>query len=76
MALENLGVAVAPPVAFIQEYLGTGLKGRSWYLSEFVDGPSCLITCPLLTIKLYRRTGYGTDHRYIEVAMEPPHYAW
>jgi serine/threonine protein kinase len=42
IVLENLGVAVAPPVAFIQEYLVAGLKGQSWYLSEFVDGLSCL----------------------------------
>ena len=40
--LQNLGVAIAPPVAFIQEFLGVGLKGRSWYLSEFVVGPSWL----------------------------------
>lgn len=40
--LERLGIAIAPPVAFIQEYLGPGLKGCSWYISEFVDGPSCL----------------------------------
>ena len=51
IALENLGVAVAPPVAFIQEYLGTGLKGRSWYLSEFVDGPSCLDHLPTIDDK-------------------------
>ena len=48
MTLDNLGVAVAPPVAFIQEYLGAGLKGRSWYLSEFVDGPSCLDHLPAI----------------------------
>ena len=48
MVLENLGVAVAPPVAFIQEYLGAGLKGRSWYLSEFVDGPSCVDHLPTI----------------------------
>ena len=42
ITLENLGIAVAPPVAFIQEYLGTGLKGRSWYLSKSVDGKNCL----------------------------------
>ena len=48
MALENLGVAIAPPVAFIQEYLGAGLKGRSWYLSEFVDGRSCLYHLPTI----------------------------
>ena len=48
MALENLGVAIAPPVAFIQEYLGAGLKGRSWYLAEFVDGPSCLDRLPAI----------------------------
>lgn len=51
MALENLGVAVAPPVAFIQEFLGAGLKGRSWYLSEFVDGPSCLDHLPTIDDK-------------------------
>ena len=48
MVLENLGIVVAPPVAFIQEYLGAGLKGRSWYLSEFVDGPSCLFYLPTI----------------------------
>ena len=48
MALEKLGVIVAPPVAFIQEYLGAGLKGRSWYISEFVDGPSCLDHLPTI----------------------------
>ena len=48
ITLENLGIAVAPPVAFIQEYLGTGLKGGSWYLSEFVVGPSCLAYLPTI----------------------------
>jgi len=48
ITLENLGIAVAPPVAFIQEYLGTGLKGGSWYLSEFVAGPSCLNHLPTI----------------------------
>ena len=48
ITLENLGIAVAPPVAFIQEYLGTGLKGGSWYLSEFVVGPSCLDHLPTI----------------------------
>jgi len=46
--LENLGIAVAPPVAFIQEYLGTGLKGGSWYLSKSVVGPSCLNRLPTI----------------------------
>ena len=40
--LENLNITIAPPVAIIQEYLGAGLKNRSWYLSEFIDGSSCL----------------------------------
>jgi len=48
ITLENLGIAVAPPVAFIQEYLGTGLKGGSWYLSESVVGPSCLNHLPTI----------------------------
>jgi RIO-like serine/threonine protein kinase len=48
ITLENLGIAVAPPVAFIQEYLGTGLKGRSWYLSESVDGENCLNHLPTI----------------------------
>jgi len=48
ITLENLGIAIAPPVAFIQEYLGTGLKGRSWYLSEFVDGENCLNHLPTI----------------------------
>ena len=48
ITLENLGIAVAPPVAFIQEYLGTGLKGGSWYLSELVVGPSCLDHLPTI----------------------------
>ena len=48
ITLENLGIAVAPPVAFIQEYLGTGLKGRSWYLSKSVDGKNCLKRLPTI----------------------------
>ena len=48
ITLENLGIAVAPPVAFIQEYLGTGLKGRSWYLSKSVDGENCLERLPTI----------------------------
>ena len=48
ITLENLGIAIAPPVAFIQEYLGTGLKGGSWYLSELVVGPSCLDHLPTI----------------------------
>ena len=48
ITLENLGIAVAPPVAFIQEYLGAGLKGGSWDLSEFVVGPSCLDHLPTI----------------------------
>ncbi len=46
--LEHLGIAIAPPVAFIQEYLGTGLKGGSWYLSESVVGPTCLDHLPTI----------------------------
>tara|TARA_B100000029_G_C17602102_1_gene966191 strand:- start:4540 stop:5268 length:729 start_codon:yes stop_codon:yes gene_type:complete len=38
--LEELGIKVAPPIAFIQEYIKVGLKGRSWYLTEYVDAPS------------------------------------
>ncbi len=48
ITLENLGIAVAPPVAFIQEYLGTGLKGGSWYLSKSVVGPTCLNRLPTI----------------------------
>ena len=40
-ALRNLDIAVAPAVAWIQE-IQMGLKGRSWFVSEFVDGISCL----------------------------------
>ena len=47
ITLENLGIAVAPPVAFIQEYLGTGLKGGSWYLSKYM-GPYCLDHLPII----------------------------
>ena len=32
---------MAPAVAWIQE-IQVGLKGRSWFVSEFVDGISCL----------------------------------
>ena len=48
ITLENLGIAVAPPVAFIQEYLGTGLKGSSWYLSKSVDGENYLKHLPTI----------------------------
>ncbi len=44
--LEKLGFSVAPPIAFIQEYLGAGLKGQSWYLTEFVEGLWCLDYLP------------------------------
>ena len=39
--LRNLDISVAPVVAWIQE-TQLGLKGRSWFVSEFVDGISCL----------------------------------
>jgi tRNA A-37 threonylcarbamoyl transferase component Bud32 len=39
--LRNLEISVAPVVAWIQE-IQVGLKGRSWFVSEFVDGISCL----------------------------------
>ena len=39
--LRNLDIPVAPAVAWIQE-IRVGLKGRSWFVSEFVDGISCL----------------------------------
>ncbi len=39
--LRNLDISVAPAVAWIQE-IQVGLKGRSWFVSEFVDGISCL----------------------------------
>jgi len=38
--LRNLDISVAPAVAWIQE-IQVGLKGRSWFVSEFVDGISC-----------------------------------
>ena len=40
--LEKLEIGIAPPVAFIQEYVWPGVKGDSWYLYEFVDGSSCI----------------------------------
>ena len=39
--LRNLNISVAPAVAWIEE-IQLGLKGRSWFVSEFVDGISCL----------------------------------
>ena len=39
--LRNLDISVAPAVAWIQE-IQVGLKGRSWFVSEFVEGTSCL----------------------------------
>ncbi len=39
--LRSLDISVAPAVAWIQE-IQVGLKGRSWFVSEFVDGISCL----------------------------------
>ena len=39
--LRNLDISVAPAVAWIQE-IQVGLKGRSWFVSEFVEGMSCL----------------------------------
>lgn len=35
--LERLGVTTAPSVAFIQEYVATGLRGCSWYVMEYID---------------------------------------
>lgn len=40
--LEKLEIGIAPPVAFIQEYVWPGIKGGSWYLYEFVDGLSLI----------------------------------
>lgn len=34
-------IATAPPVAYVESRAGP-LKGRSWLLTEFVDGPACL----------------------------------
>jgi len=39
--LRKLDISVAPAVAWIQE-IQVGLKGRSWFVSQFVDGNSCL----------------------------------
>ena len=39
--LRSLDISVAPAVAWIQE-IQIGLKGRSWFVSEFVEGISCL----------------------------------
>ena len=41
LELLNIGVATTPPIAYIETRFGP-LKGRSWYISEFVDGPVCL----------------------------------
>ena len=39
--LMKLDIAVAPAVAWIQE-IQVGLRGRSWFVSKFVEGISCL----------------------------------
>ena len=39
--LQRLNIPAAPSVAWVQE-VHAGLKGRSWFVSEFVDGISCL----------------------------------
>ena len=39
--LQSLDISVVPAVAWIEE-IQMGLKGRSWFVSEFVDGISCL----------------------------------
>ena len=39
--LRNLNISAAPAIAWIEE-IQLGLKGRSWFVSEFVDGISCL----------------------------------
>ncbi len=39
--LRNLDVSVAPAIAWIQEFQ-VGIRGRSWFVSEFVEGMSCL----------------------------------
>ena len=39
--LRNLDISVAPAVAWIQE-IQLGLKFRSWFISEFVEGTSSL----------------------------------
>ena len=39
--LQRLNIPAAPAVAWIQE-IQVGLKGRSWFVSEFVQGPRCL----------------------------------
>ena len=39
-ALSKIGVAVAPPIGWIQEK-HLGLKTRSWLISEFVHGNHC-----------------------------------
>ena len=39
--LQSLDISVVPAVAWIEE-IQMGLKGRSWFVSEFVEGISCL----------------------------------
>jgi serine/threonine protein kinase len=38
--LPGLGISTAPAVAWIQETAGP-LKARSWFVSEFIEGPTC-----------------------------------
>ena len=56
--LEALGINIPSPVAFIQEYASFGLKSCSWYLYEFVDGPSC--------VKELKNNGITNDDEVME----------
>ena len=38
--LHGLGVPTAPAIAWIQETAGP-LKARSWFISDFIEGPTC-----------------------------------
>ena len=39
--LRSIGVNTPAPIAYVEQRLGP-LKGRSWFVSEFVEGPLCL----------------------------------
>jgi len=68
IALEALGINVPSPVAFIQEYAGSGLKSCSWYLYEFVDGPSC--------INELKHNGITNDDEVMEKVVETLGALW
>ncbi|MFT5115803.1 MAG: tRNA A-37 threonylcarbamoyl transferase component Bud32 [Parasphingorhabdus sp.] len=39
--LRKSGINTPAPIAMVEQRLGS-LRGRSWFISEFVEGPSCL----------------------------------